>query len=152
MTASPHDPPKSEERPPTAAPARSGTRANRLGLWWPCAALGLAGLLVWLATGHAMIGAALVAAAFLLAAGLRATLPTARVGGLHVRSTWLDVSASVTAAANVLGAAGMVGRHIPWQLMGAVNAVLVAVIAVILVADARAARARYWAQRGRPPG
>nr|WP_083876172.1 DUF3017 domain-containing protein [Kineosphaera limosa] len=135
--------------PPTN-PGRAAPTA-RLGLWWPCAVVGVVGLVVWVATGHIVLGASIVAGGFLLAAGLRAARPDGRVGALQVRSRALDIAGCVAAAVNVLGAAAMVGRHIPWQLLGAVNLVLLAIIAAILFADSRVARERYWAKRGGRP-
>lgn len=123
---------------------------NRLGPWRWCAALGLVGLAVLVATGHIVIGAGITASAFVLAAALRWGLPTEASGGLHVRSRALDVVLALAAAVNVFGAALMVGRHLPWQILGAVDLALLLVISTVLVVDARTARARHRALRRRP--
>lgn len=123
---------------------------HRLGPWRLCAAVGLAGLVVLVATGHVVLGAGVIALAFGLAAVLRWVLPAERSAGLQVRSRALDVVLYLAAGINVLGAALMVGRHLPWQILGAVDLALLLVIAGVLVADARAAPARHAAMRRRP--
>jgi len=64
--------------------------APRLGWWWAIAPLLLLGLAVF-ALGGVRAGGFLVAAAVALAAVLRLVLPTARAGGLAVRSRTADV-------------------------------------------------------------
>lgn len=123
---------------------------SALGPWRWCAGLGLAGLVVLVATGHIVLGAGVTASGFALAAVLRWKLPGAGSGGLQVRSRALDVVLCVTAGVNVFGAALMVGRHIPWQILGVLDVVLLLIIGTVLVADARVNRARHRAMRGRP--
>lgn len=125
--------------------ARPGS-GTRLGPWWPCAALGAVGLVVLVGTGHIVWGAALIALAFVMAAAFRLTQPTERGGGLHVRSRALDVVLCLTAAINMLGAALMVGPHLSWQVLGAVDLVLLVVIAVVFIIDGRAARDAWRAR------
>lgn len=126
----------------------AATAPGRLGAWWVCAAVGLSGMIVLLTTGHVVGGAAIIAIAFGLAAGLRAWLPPGRLGGLQVRSRALDVVLLLSAAINVSGAALMVGRHITWQILGGLDVALLVAVAVVLVLDARAARARQRRRRG----
>lgn len=123
---------------------------HRLGPWRMCAALGLAGVVVLAATGHVVFGAGVTASGFVLAAVLRWVLPTERSGGLQVRSRALDVVLCLAAGTNVFGAALMVGRHLPWQLLGAIDVALLLVIGGVLVTDARRLRARHAAMRARP--
>ena len=79
-------------------------------------------------------------------AAFRLARPVEGGGGLHVRSRALDVVLCLTAAINVLGAALMVGPHLPWQVLGVIDLGLLAVIAVVLVIDGRAARAAWRAR------
>ncbi|WP_068431282.1 DUF3017 domain-containing protein [Piscicoccus intestinalis] len=125
--------------------ARPGS-GTRLGPWWPCAALGAVGLVVLVGTGHIVWGAGLIALAFVMAAAFRLAQPAERGGGLHVRSRALDVVLCLTAAINMLGAALMVGPHLSWQVLGAVDLVLLVVIAVVFIIDGRAARDAWRAQ------
>lgn len=67
--------------------------ARRAPREWPIAVvlLAAAAAMVVVATGHFKRGSTLFAGAVLLAAALRAVLPTTSAGVLAVRSRWLDV-------------------------------------------------------------
>ena len=125
---------------------RRRASGTRLGPWWPCAAVGAVGLVVLVGTGRFVWGAGLIALAFVMAAAFRLARPAEGGGGLHVRSRALDVVLCLTAAINVLGAALMVGPHLPWQVLGVIDLGLLAVIAVVLVIDGRAARDAWRAR------
>lgn len=127
--------------------ARSG---ERLGPWWPPATFGLVGLLVLVATGHVVLGASVIALAFAVAIVLRTRAPAGSGGGLVVRSAALDNTLCLAAAVNVFGAALMVGSHIPWQILGALDLALLGLLVVVIVADSRSARARDARRAGRP--
>ncbi len=80
----------------------STIRSRGLGMWFPPAVLLLAGWVVVVVAGRALIGGILMGAAFVLAAALRAWLPESRAGGLLIRSRRVDVALYVLAAATVL--------------------------------------------------
>ncbi|MEP7161291.1 MAG: DUF3017 domain-containing protein [Dermatophilaceae bacterium] len=78
------------------------TKPRGLGAWNPPAALLLAGWLVVVVIGRALVGGIMMAAAFGVAAALRGWLPQERAGGLLVRSRRVDVALYVGVAIVVL--------------------------------------------------
>lgn len=76
-----------------------------LRLWWVVAS-GLVVAVVLAALAHPLRATFVFAATLLLAAAARAVLPVERLGGLVVRSRWVDVSTLL-----LLGlAVGIIGR------------------------------------------
>ncbi len=98
-TAEPGDP----TAQPTPARPPEPPVAGRLGLWWVLAA-GLVVGLVLVATTHLLRATAAFGGTLLLAAVIRAVLPTGKVGAIAVRSKWLDVLILVLGAAAVTAA------------------------------------------------
>ncbi len=78
------------------------TKPRGLGAWNVSAALLLAGWLVVVVSGRALVGGILMSAAFGVAAVLRGWLPRERAGGLLVRSRRVDVALYVVMAIVVL--------------------------------------------------
>ena len=99
-----------------------------LRAWWACGGLLLLGLAVVGLTGRVLVGGALMAAAFVVAAGLRAVLPPQRAGGLNVRTRPLDLLFYVAAAVNVLGGVLLVLHHAPLRLVVGADVVLAAAL------------------------
>lgn len=89
-------PPETEPRPPVAP---------GLGVWWVVAA-GLVGAVALSATDHHLRATVLFSGSCLLAAVLRAVLPTNKAGGLVVRRQWFDVATLVLLGVVI----GVVGR------------------------------------------
>ncbi len=79
-----------------------------LGVWWAVAVVAFVGLSLVTFGGQLRLGGLVFAAAFVLAAALRAVLPSPRGGGLEVRRRSIDVSLLLVVAAGVGAAFSLV--------------------------------------------
>ena len=108
----------------------------RLRGWWVFAALVLAGWAI-VASGHVLVGGVVMALGCAAALVLRAAgAEDPRLGALILRSRPLDLWFYAVLVANVLGASLLVTRHMEVVVLGVVDAVLVAIGAVIVLRPA----------------
>ena len=80
---------------------RPALDARPLAGWWIIAA-GIATALLFILTDHVLRATVTCAAALLLAAAMRATLPGSKLGGIAVRGPFIDIVTLVVLAVAVL--------------------------------------------------
>ncbi len=79
-----------------------------LGVWWAVAVVAFVGMALVTFGGRLRLGGLVFASAFVLAAVLRAVLPSPRGGGLEIRRRSVDVGLLLVIAAGVAAAFSLV--------------------------------------------